>query len=58
MTRKEPKPSKDKLKEAIDRTELFHDFIVNYINWIKNIQSILILHQKVQKKGKRLLVKK
>ena len=31
MTRKEPKPSKDKLKEAIDRTELFHDFIVNYI---------------------------
>jgi|TARA_R110000803_G_scaffold107626_1_gene175779 hypothetical protein len=31
MTRKEPKPSKDKLKEAVDRTELFHDFIVNYI---------------------------
>lgn len=31
MTRKELKPSKDKLKEAIDRTELFHDFIVNYI---------------------------
>ena len=31
MTRKELKPSIDKLKEANDRTELFHDFIVNYI---------------------------
>jgi len=31
MIRKELKPSIDKLKEANDRTELFHDFIVNYI---------------------------
>ena len=31
MIRKALKPSIDKLKEANDRTELFHDFIVNYI---------------------------
>jgi len=31
MIRKELKPSIDNLKEANDRTELFHDFIVNYI---------------------------
>ena len=31
MIRKELKPSIDKLKEANDRTELFNDFIVNYI---------------------------
>lgn len=60
MTERKLHPSKDERKEANDRIELFHDFIVNYIvhhsvyklnkDFSKHIDICLVEIEKAQTK--------